>query len=290
MIPAEKAADAGQIQLVENQGETEEAFAMLNGVQAPFDSLTARQAVAYATDQASYIAAVDQGNTQPVHAVFREGTPFYTDAPYPEYDLDKAKELVQQYQQETGKPLEFELLDDSTNAGTLQAQFLKQKWEAAGMKVTIKQQDQATLIVTAVTGNYQAVAWAQFGSPDPDYDYLWWISDNAAPKGQLGPEHRPQQGPGDRRRPQGGPGHHRPGRPPEALRHRRHQAQRGPALHLAGPRPLHHRGRQLGARHPAGPAARRSAVVPDRWPRWLRPGHPPHPDLARPASEADPNR
>jgi ABC-type transport system substrate-binding protein len=186
VIPAQKAASEGKIQLVENHGETEEAFVMLNGSQAPFDNLTARQAVAYATDQASYIAAVDQGNTQPVHTVFREGTQFFTDAPYPSFDLEKAKQLVQQYQQETGKPLQFQLLDDSTNAGTLQAQFLKENWEAAGMKVDIVLQDQATLIVTAVTGDYQAVAWAQFGSPDPDYDYLWWISDNAAPKGQLG--------------------------------------------------------------------------------------------------------
>jgi len=186
VIPAQKAAQAGQIQMIENKGETEEAFTMLNVAQPPFDNASARQAMAYATDQASYIAAVDQGNTQPVSAVFREGTPFYTDAPYPAYDLDKAKELVKQYEQETGKPLEFELLEDSTNAGSLQAQFLKQVWEQAGMKVTIKQQDQALLIVSAVTGKYQAVAWGQFGSPDPDYDYLWWISDNAAPQGDLG--------------------------------------------------------------------------------------------------------
>ena len=186
VIPARKAADAGEIQLVENQGETEESFVMLNGGQAPFDSLTARQAVAYATDQASYIAAVDQGNTLPVHTVFREGTQYYVDAPYPSFDLDKAKQLVQQYQSDTGKPLQFELQSDSTAAGTLQAQFLKDNWEAAGMKVTIQLVDQASLIVNAVTGKYQSTTWAQFGSPDPDYDYLWWISDNAAPIGNLG--------------------------------------------------------------------------------------------------------
>lgn len=186
VITARKAADAGEVQLVENQGETEEAFVMLNGAQAPFDSLTARKAVATATDQASYIAAVDQGNTQSVRAVFREGTQYYTDAPYPEFDQEAAKQLVQEYQQETGKPLEFELQSDSTNAGTLQAQFLKENWEAAGMKVTIALVDQASLIVNAVTGKYQSTTWAQFGSPDPDYDYLWWISDNAAPVGNLG--------------------------------------------------------------------------------------------------------
>ncbi len=186
VIPARKAADEGKIQLVENQGETEEAFVMLNGAQAPFDSLTARQAMAYATDQAAYIAAVDLGNTQPVHTVFREGTPFYTDSPYPEFNLEKATDLVKQYEQESGQPLAFTLRSDSTAQGSQQAQFLKALYEAAGMKVDIKLEDQATLIISAVTGDYQATTWGQFGSPDPDYDYLWWISDNAAPKGQLG--------------------------------------------------------------------------------------------------------
>jgi peptide/nickel transport system substrate-binding protein len=186
VIPAREAADKGEIQLVENNGETEEAFVMLNALQAPFDSLTARQAMAYATDQAAYIAAVDLGNTQPLHTVFREGTPFYKDSPYPEFDLEKATDLVKQYEQESGQSLAFTLRSDSTAQGSQQAQFLKALYEAAGMKVDIKLEDQATLIISAVTGDYQATTWGQFGSPDPDYDYLWWISDNAAPKGELG--------------------------------------------------------------------------------------------------------
>ncbi|HEX7443539.1 MAG TPA: hypothetical protein VF320_06615, partial [Acidimicrobiales bacterium] len=92
----------------------------------------------------------------------------------------------QEYTQESGQPLAFTLLTDSTNAGVLQAQFLKSQWEAAGAKVTIKQEDQGAQIADAVTGQYQATTWGQFGSPDPDYDYVWWISDNAAPTGKLG--------------------------------------------------------------------------------------------------------
>jgi ABC-type transport system substrate-binding protein len=186
VIPARDAADQGKIQLIENHGETEEAFVMLNQLQPPFDSLTARQAMAYATDQASYIQAVDRGNTQPNHTVFREGTPFYTDSPYPEFNLEKAQDLVKQYQEETGQPLSFTLNSDSTAQGSQQSQFLKALYEAAGMKVDIKLQEQGTLIISAVTGDYQATTWGQFGSPDPDYDYVWWISDNAAPKNELG--------------------------------------------------------------------------------------------------------
>ena len=186
VVKVDSAVKDGKLQVVEAKGQTESAFVMLNGASAPFDSLTARQAVAYATDSAAYRATVDQGVTQENHTVFRVGTTYYTDSPYPQFDLDKAKALVDQYTQETGQPLAFTFLAPSTNAGSLQAQFLKAQWEAAGMKVDIKQEEQASQIVDAVTGQYQATGWGQFGSPDPDYDYVWWISDNAAPVGQLG--------------------------------------------------------------------------------------------------------
>lgn len=186
VIKARASAKAGQLQLVENRGETEEAFVMLNTSVAPFDNAIARQAIAAATDPTSYIATVDQGVTEKVTAVFREGTPYYTDAPWPGFDLEKAKALVQQYQAETGKPLEFPLLTASTNAGAQAAAFLQAQWQAAGIKVDIQQLEQSSIIINAVTGKYQATVWAQFGSPDPDYDYVWWASANAAPTGSLG--------------------------------------------------------------------------------------------------------
>jgi peptide/nickel transport system substrate-binding protein len=186
ILKAQASAKSGQIQLVENKGETEEGFVMLNTSVPPFDNATARQAIAYATDASAYIAAVDQGATEKATAVFREGTPYYTDAPFPGFDLDKAKALVAQYQTETGKPLEFPLLTASTDAGAKAAAFLQAQWEAAGIKVSVQQLEQSSIIINAVTGKYQATVWAQFGSPDPDYDYVWWTSANAAPTGSLG--------------------------------------------------------------------------------------------------------
>ena len=45
--------------------------------------------------------------------------------------------------------------------------------------MTLESQVQSTLIGNVVTGKYQAVVWRQFGSPDPDYDHLWWDPANA---------------------------------------------------------------------------------------------------------------
>ncbi|MCB1251321.1 MAG: hypothetical protein KDB36_18025 [Acidimicrobiales bacterium] len=36
--------------------------------------------------------------------------------------------------------------------------------------------DQNTLIVDGIAGSYEAIIWRQFGAPDPDGDYQWWVS------------------------------------------------------------------------------------------------------------------
>ena len=59
------------------------------------------------------------------------------DSGYPQFDLEKAKQLVQEYEAETGKPLEFTLLAVSEVQYAQQDQLLKKMWEAAGMKVTL---------------------------------------------------------------------------------------------------------------------------------------------------------
>jgi peptide/nickel transport system substrate-binding protein len=57
-------AQAGEIQAVEDRGENEETFVMLNASAPPFDNVLARQAVKYATDVDSYIATF-QVSTRP---------------------------------------------------------------------------------------------------------------------------------------------------------------------------------------------------------------------------------
>ena len=282
VIRIEQAAADGKLQAVQNQGETEEAFVQLNMAKPPFDNLTARQAMAYATDEQAYIATLDQNVTTPVYNVFREGTPYYREAPYPRYDLDKAKSLVQAYEQETGQPLAFSLASLATSDSRLQTQYLKSVWEQAGMKVDIVQTEQTKFIVDAVTGNYQAVAWGQFGSPDPDYDYVWWISDNAAPIGQLGLNIARNKDPEiDKAL--------RAARATDDQKVRKDNYaivaarlnQDLPYIWLARP-PLPAVRRQLGAGDHQRPPARWPGLLPDGRPRRDQRHHPADPDLARP--------
>lgn len=179
-------AQAGKIQLVEDRGESEEDFVMLNNASPPFDNLIARQAVAYATDRNQFNAVIGRNVLEPADNVFTVRSKYYVDTPFPGLDLAKATDLTHQYEQQAGKPLAFTLTDCGTDVvNKNETSLLQQQYQAAGMKVDVKMVEQSTCIVNTITGDFQAVIWRQFGSPDPDYDRVWWTSENAAPVGQF---------------------------------------------------------------------------------------------------------
>jgi len=167
-------------------GNGEELHVPLNTLKPPFDNLKARQAVAYATDQATYISKLGAGVYTPANGMFAPGQLGYSeDSGYPQFDLDKAKQLVQDYETETGKPLEFTLLAVSEVQYAQQDQLLKEMWEAAGMKVTLDSQAQADQIIQVILGKYQAADFRLFGQPDPDSDFYWWSAGTVAPVGGV---------------------------------------------------------------------------------------------------------
>ena len=172
-------AQAGEIQAVEDRGENEEAFVMLNSSTPPFDSVTARQAMAYATDVDSVIATLQVDPAKKTNSPFSKDSPWFSDNPYPSFDLDRAKELVAQYTAETGQPFAFELGTTPVPVNEQLVQLLQQQYQAAGMQVSLKSTEQGQFIIDAVTGSYQANTWRQFGANDPDVDYVWWHRSNA---------------------------------------------------------------------------------------------------------------
>src|SRR4029077_17963928 len=70
-------AKSGDIQTAEDRGENEEAFVMFNTSAPPFDNLTARQAVAYATDDDTWLATFDIDPSKKTNSPFGKDSPFY---------------------------------------------------------------------------------------------------------------------------------------------------------------------------------------------------------------------
>ena len=110
---------------------------MLNSSKPPFDNVTARQAMAYATDVDTYITTFQIDPENKTNSAFGKDSPYYADNPFPTYDPDKARELVQQYTNETGQPLQFTLGTTPVPINQQVTQLLQQQYQAVGMQVQL---------------------------------------------------------------------------------------------------------------------------------------------------------
>jgi peptide/nickel transport system substrate-binding protein len=173
-------AKAGSIQIVSSKGETDENLVLINTEKAPMDDLRVRQAMAYSMDRSAIEAVTQTDPSLRADGMFATDSKWYAQTDYPQFDLDKAKQLVQEYEAEKG-PIKFELGATIDPIVSRTAQLLQSQFQEAGMDVSVKSLDQTAYISNAVTGDYVAQMWRQFGAPDPDGDYLWFIGANAAP-------------------------------------------------------------------------------------------------------------
>jgi len=182
---AREAAAKGELKAVEN-GDGEEDNIAINTEKEPFDDLTARQALAHATDAAKWRALAEVDQDREVRGPFAKGQLGYSaDDAYPAFDLAKAKQLAQQYEAKHGKPIEAEVFTTGNIDDQAQMQLLIDQWAEAGIKVTIKTAQLAELVVNVVLGQYQLAGWRNFGSLDPDGDYLWWHSSAVLPTPKI---------------------------------------------------------------------------------------------------------
>ncbi len=172
----EEQAARGEVQIVFDRGEREEGFIMLNVTKPPLDDIRVRQALAYATDRNLVNAVVNDGQREVGDGVFTQGSPWRVDAPYPDYNPDQAKTLVDEYEAENG-PIQFELVNGGPDTRVIE--LLKEQWAAVGIDVQTSSIEQSQFIANAALGSFQAYDWRQFGALDPDYDYIWWTSENA---------------------------------------------------------------------------------------------------------------
>ena len=161
----------------------EEDFFLLNTQAAPFDQLVARQAVAYATDSARWRQDQMLGIEQPANGPFAPGQLGYVaEDGFPTFDLDKAKQLVKQYEAETGKAFEFTYVDQDDTYNQAEAQYFIDAFTKAGMKVTTQSFPQINLVANIATGHYQLGRFRLFSSPNPDTDANeFWRSSSVLP-------------------------------------------------------------------------------------------------------------
>lgn len=152
---------------VHDLGALGTTFVMMQPDQAPFDNVKARQAVSYATDPAAIDKALYGGAyEQPVESMFPPSHPYYPGksvAGYPSYDLNKAKQLVQEL---GGLNFTLTVLNSEDNLQVAQA--LQAQWAKAGIHATIQQLEFNSLVARFYKGDFQAALNRWAGDFDPD--------------------------------------------------------------------------------------------------------------------------
>jgi ABC-type transport system substrate-binding protein len=176
--------DAEDLRIWNDTGENEEGSLMLNSSTEPFDDVRLRRAVALATDQEEYNAVIDQGLGEIAVGPFTPSNPFEIETDYPTYDLEAAQALVDEVKADGGS-VAFTLTNTTNAVDRTQSEFLEQMYEAAGFEVELDFLEFAQFIGLAVSGNFQALAWRQFSSPDPDGEYQWWHSGSSLNFAQI---------------------------------------------------------------------------------------------------------
>ena len=169
---------------IADQGNGVYYFQLNSGDGKVFDSQTARIAAAHAIDREQINLVTDLDALQLASGPFAPGEMGYLeDAGYPEYDPDRARELVQQVETERGVPFEVTLMTaTSTSSASDQVQ---QMFEEVGIAVNRKTFEASAFIDQALAGSYDLMLVGNHPAGDPDLQEIWWTSDSPVNLGRI---------------------------------------------------------------------------------------------------------
>jgi ABC-type transport system substrate-binding protein len=160
----------------------------VDGRPNPMSNQHARLALAYATDNAALAANVGEGVLVPT-------SPFAPDGPwgqpaaedgYVSFDQDKARDEIEAYKQESGaSALQLTLKGPSASTTTDVLQLLQAQWAEVGIDAEIELIESSSLITNVVSGDYQAVLFSIYTSPEPDQYHYFWSAETAKGPGNI---------------------------------------------------------------------------------------------------------
>ena len=152
---------------------------MINTQAAPFDDVRVRKALALATPKKDYLEVIGKGITTPADSMFHPDLKWNNpdvkqEADQPAAAVKLAKEFCAEKPQscEGDKiKMKFKYTGPSVEQD-LTADTLINGWKSA----FVVQRDQVLqddYIVQVATGDYQVVTWRQYGTADPEGEFVW---------------------------------------------------------------------------------------------------------------------
>jgi peptide/nickel transport system substrate-binding protein len=153
---------------------------IFNTAEPPVDDLRVRQGLAHAVDRERLVDVLGgTGISDPASQYFSPDSPWFSqeaaDA-YPDFDQDRAKELLQEYIDDPdrsdgrspGDPLNLEFNCPPDPSLIQISQAYKEFWEATGLaSVTLNQFEQAAHIQNAMNDDYMINCWRVGDDGDP---------------------------------------------------------------------------------------------------------------------------
>lgn len=182
------AADAGsgsaQI-FTGDPADTAVTMVALNTAAPPFDDPLARRIVAVGTDRQSSSEVGYLGLFPPAEGPFDRSSPYFAETDYPAHDLAEAGRLNDEYRARYGKGLSYTVHIPGTPEIRALTEASQERFRTIGVDVQIETMDQARLISTALTGDYQATGWILFGQPTLELSYVFISGATVRPVGEL---------------------------------------------------------------------------------------------------------
>ena len=144
---------------------------MMNTLAPPLDDVRVRRALAMSVDIPRLYDYLDaEGVKQPMSGPYADSSFWFTKSNYPDYDLEGAKALIDEYAAEIG-PVEFDFAGGQDPFITSYQELFQSMWSEIGVTANIVSRAQGENIDAVVAGNYQVILWGGIGGGDPDDDY-----------------------------------------------------------------------------------------------------------------------
>ncbi|MGH9026946.1 MAG: ABC transporter substrate-binding protein [Acidimicrobiia bacterium] len=167
--------------LVQEEGDREVRYYILNSSEPPFDNPKAREAIALALDRNEINQVVNGGRFEIADQPFDTNTVGFEENPsFPEPDQERAAELVQEVKDEDGSfDVTLQTTPDPSNSS--EAQLIKEQLDDVGINTDIRQVEQTSFISEVVAGNSSFALWRNLHG-DPEFTDTgttpWFTSDH----------------------------------------------------------------------------------------------------------------
>lgn len=160
-----QAQSNGNVKTVMGETENNQDSIILNMATKPFEDLELREAVSMALNREEIAQLTTNELGGPAVNLFPKGNPFHDEYTDPEFDVEKAKEIVTSYKEKTGETPSFTYTCNTERPAT---EVIVHQLQEAGFDVKDNAEEVNAWLADFFGKKYQAICWtmAPFLSPD----------------------------------------------------------------------------------------------------------------------------